>query len=405
MEIKDLLEKDKKKVQNLLFLKRLLSKIININNNDNKNSLMKNINYNDKKKKIRNPGIDLVRILAMYAIIIHHILVFPRIIYQYNQYKELFLIKISCFWHVSGFALISGYIGYKTNKYSNLLYLWICTSFYALNITYFFTKRLQFKDFFPVYYHKYWYFTKYFGMYLFLPLINKGIISLTNIELRIVDISLIMAFVVFKDIINPNEDIYLMNEGKSVIWFIIYYITGAYFRISKKEYNGIKIIFLIIICILIFYFSTFFCFYFSNYSLNNLKGYFKNEAIKRLKNLFSLRISSFPMILQSTSITLLLTHIKYNKYLAKIITFSGPLIFGVYLIHMHPTILYIITGKLFLKQPYNLSLFTVIKYVLIKGLQIFGICLFVDYLRHILFTFLRIRKICIFFENIVYKIF
>ena len=111
------------------------------------------------------------------------------------------------------------------------------------------------------------------------------------------------------------------------------------------------------------------------------------------------------MILQSISITLLLTHIKYNKYLAKIITFSGPLIFGVYLIHMHPTILYIITGKLFLKQPYNLSLCTVIKYVLNKGLQIFGICLFVDYLRYILFTFLRIRKLCIFFENIIYKIF
>ena len=218
---------------------------------------------------------------------------------------------------------------------------------------------------------------------------------MTKSELRIVDISLIMAFVVFKDMINPNEDIYLMNEGKSVIWFIIYYLTGAYMGIFKKEYNGIKKIFLILICILIFSFSTYICFYFS------LKG----EAINCLKNLFSLRISSFPMILQSISITLLLTHIKYNKYLAKIITFSGPLTFGVYLIHMHPIILNIITEKLYLKKPYNLSLCTVIKYVFIKGLQIFGICLIIDYLRHILFTFMRIRKLCIFFENIIYKVF
>ena len=42
MEIKDLLEKDKKKVQNLLFLKRLLSKITTINN-DNKNSFCANL--------------------------------------------------------------------------------------------------------------------------------------------------------------------------------------------------------------------------------------------------------------------------------------------------------------------------------------------------------------------------
>ena len=45
--------------------------------------------------------------------------------------------------------------------------------------------------------------------------------------------------------INPNEDTYLMNEGKSVIWFIIYYLTGAYLGISKKEYNGIKKTFLL----------------------------------------------------------------------------------------------------------------------------------------------------------------
>ena len=152
-------------------------------------------------------------------------------------------------------------------------------------------------------------------------------------------------------------------------------------------------------------FFNIYLFFFSNYSMNNSKGYYKIEAIKCLKNLFSLRISSFPMILQSISIASFLTHIKYNKYLAKIITFSGPLTFGIYLIHMNPIILKIITKKLYLKKPYNLSLCTVIKYVLIKGIQIFGICLIIDYLRHILFTFLRIRKICIFFVNIIYRIF
>jgi surface polysaccharide O-acyltransferase-like enzyme len=77
--------------------------------------VIKQANNNDKKRKVRDSGIDLIRILAMYAIIIHHILVFPNIIDKYSKYKELVLMKTSCFWHVSGFALISGYIGYKSN--------------------------------------------------------------------------------------------------------------------------------------------------------------------------------------------------------------------------------------------------------------------------------------------------
>jgi len=83
----------------------------------------KRIYNNINKVKIRNPGIDLVRILSMYAIIIHHILITTDIFKKYKQYKELKLMNMLTFWHVSSYALISGYVGYKTNKYSNLLYL------------------------------------------------------------------------------------------------------------------------------------------------------------------------------------------------------------------------------------------------------------------------------------------
>jgi len=386
--------------------------ITNINNYDNKISVIKQANNNDKKRKVRDSGIDLIRILAMYAIIIHHILVFPNIIDKYSKYKELVLMKTLCFWHVSGFALISGYIGYKSNKYSNLLYLWICALFYSVGITYFFqkykpitSKKLEYEDFLPVYFDKYWYFTKYFGMYLFLPVINKGIADLTKSELRFVVITLILVYIALKDIINPNTDIFLMSNGYSVIWLLIFYLTGAYFGKFKKEYNEIKKIILSIMCILVFYFSTFFCFYFSSYSHNNSEGIFKMKIMEYLKLLFVLRISSFPMILQSISITLLLTNMKYNKYLIKIIVFLGPLTFGVYLIHMHKIIIRIIIEKLYLTEPYNLSLWAVIKYVLLKGALIFGICLIVEYFRHILFIFLRIRKICIFIEIFIHKLF
>ena len=50
---------------------------------------------------------------------------------KYNRYKQLNLLNIICNWHVSSLAAISGLIGYKTFKYSNLLYLWFQTFFYS----------------------------------------------------------------------------------------------------------------------------------------------------------------------------------------------------------------------------------------------------------------------------------
>ena len=170
MEKNYLFEKEKKNSKKFFLLKRVLSlskmKYLYINNKSD---------INNNKIKFRNPGIDFVRILSMYAIIIHHILLYGNLYKKYNKYKELYLMNISCFWHVSSYALISGYIGYKTNKYSNLLYLWISVLFYSLGITYIFgkyniissTEKIHFEDYFPFYFNKYWYFTKYFGMYLF----------------------------------------------------------------------------------------------------------------------------------------------------------------------------------------------------------------------------------------------
>ena len=111
----------------------------------------------------------------------------------------------------------------------------------------------------------------------------------------------------------------------------------------------------------------------------------------------------FIIILQSISVLLFLTQIKYNKFLGKIISFIGPLTFGVYLIHEHSLIRVFFIRNLFAKDSYNLHLHSIIKLILLRALKIFAICACIDYLRHILFTFLRIRKICIFIEKIIFK--
>jgi len=141
----------------------------------NDNNKIDSIVNNTKKFKIRNAGIDFIRIASMYSIIVHHILVHGKVIIKFNKYRELDLMNIIGFWHVSSYALISGFIGYKSNKYSNLLYLLFWTIFYSTIITFYLNKfRPEFKtgnvnytNFFPVMFGPYWYFQKYFGMYIF----------------------------------------------------------------------------------------------------------------------------------------------------------------------------------------------------------------------------------------------
>ena len=366
-----------------------------------------------KTKKIRNPGIDLGRILSMYAIIIHHILAHGKAIGKYTQYaNELNAMNIIYHWHVSAFIFISGYVGYKTCKYSNLLYLWLCTSFYLAGINIYFNKfkpniykkEITYQSFFPVLNFKYWYFTVYFAMYLFLPVINKGIENLSKYQLRLVVISLILVYIILKDYINPRFDIFQSEVYQSVIWFLIYFITGAHFGKFKQDINWIKKIIYCSLYIFIYYYSTYLCINLPNYQIQNVQS-IKGKFIIFLKSIFTVRINSFTMILQSASIILFLTTINYNKYIAKVITFIGPLTYGIYLIHDNIIIREKFMQYAFQNYSSNLPLNSIKKIIYLKALKIFVACAIIEYLRNLLFRILFIRKICILFEKLIFIIF
>ena len=410
MKKRDLLKKKKlfkyfSSIKNLLHKKKQSDKLIV--DNDKIDSIGNNV----KKVKARNAGVDMVRITSMYFISIHHILGHGRAISKYRKYRELVLMNIISFFHVCTYALISGYIGYKSNKYSNLLYLWFWTLFYDLGIAFYLNKfrpelktgKVNYTNFYPVTFGYYWYFTKYFGMYLFLPIVNKGIAYMTKSELRNTFMSLIFIYIVVRDLLNPRGDPYKMGSGYTSIWFLICFITGAYFGKFKPKYHGFKKFIFCILYLNTYYYSTYFCYKISFYPMQNVSGYYKIKIMTYLKRIFVRRISSVPMILQSISVLSFLTQIKYNKYLAKIITFVGPLTFGVYLIHDNPLIRTRIIRYLFSKDSKNLPLHTVIKLILLRALKILSMCTCIDYLRHLLFTLLRIRKICIFIEKLIYK--
>ena len=96
--------------------------------------------------------------------------------------------------------------------------------------------------------------------------------------------------------------------------------------------------------------------------------------------------------------------LKYNEYLSKLITFFGPLIFGVYLIHINVNVTNIYLRKILIKESDNLTVSEVLEMLIFKCIKFFLECIIIEYLRHFLFNLLKIRKICIYIEKIAFKI-
>ena len=122
----------------------------------------------------------------MNSIIIYHFLYHGGLLNaKYNTFSKYNIAwSLFCFnqWHVDAFGLISGIVGYKKFRYSNLIYLWFCVFFYSVSISSIYkflypktiTNEYFIKTFFPVITNQYWYFTSYFSAYLFFPILTKS---------------------------------------------------------------------------------------------------------------------------------------------------------------------------------------------------------------------------------------
>ena len=377
----------------------------------NKDNINK-INNKQKITKKRNAAIDFLRIITMIGIIYTHILHQGKGFYKYNRYKyklKSFLTYIFC--HSNVYALISGIIGYKSSKYSNLLYIWLCVVFYCVSIRYYylkfkkgaFVKGELYIDYYPIIYMRYWYCTSYFGMFIFLPAINKGIQYLSKSEFKLLVMNIFGIFVFWQTYINSKIDAFKFNEGQSTIWLLCLYIIGAYIGKFNKVYTGKK---RYIFSFIYFFIFLILCSLFNQFRDYKISGFSENYKIK-LRN-FIVRLMSRKLnhVIRTTLaifITLSFLQLKYEKYLSKFITFCGPLTFGVYLIHFNSNVKHNYLRKILNQESYNLTFNEVIKIIFLKSLKLFIECIVIDYLRNSLFTILKIRNICLYIEKIAFK--
>jgi surface polysaccharide O-acyltransferase-like enzyme len=345
-------------------------------------SLTKIIKFKEKKKfEIkRNYGIDLLRIFSMINIIILHINIYQDLLklkINNKKFKPLWRLEAMSYFAVDCFGLISGIVGYKKYKFSNLIYIWINTFFYSsfFSLYLYYINRMNFKDmilsFFPLLISQSWYINAYFSLYL----------------LIIFYILFFSFYYIIGFILNAkNKDFIFLKDGYSTHWLIILYIIGGYlgkYIIINKNYKNFKYF---IICLLIYIFSAFITSE-SFFFLNNTRFYNKNILYNYL---------SPTIISEALSLILMFSKLPINKFAIKIISFFTPFTLNITLLHSRLFQERIITFNWLIKLKSN-------KYIFIVIYQ-YGIILYIflgliDYLRSIFFKILKIKQFCLFIED------
>ena len=359
------------------------------------------INIIEKKPK-RNYGIDLLKIIAMINVINLHVNHFSGLLKldpKDIKFRKIYLLQIFSYWPVDAFGLISGLIGFKKYKFSNLIYLWFEYFYYSIFFSlYLYIKsnmelKHLFLSCFPLGINRHWYVNAYFFMYLLLPFITNSA-SLLNIKKYTKLIAFIFFmysfYYIFIKYIAGQTNYNFALQGYSTIWIIQLYIAGSYIGrfFMNKPFLPKTILFVIYIC------SSFFAYGFMFY----------NYKKTRLVSSLFVDYLSPTTIIQSLSLLLLFSDFDINnKYLIKVLLFLNPLNFNVTLIHMR---IFSFQTPI-MKKFFNYIRILGPKYLFFKiyGISsiIYFLCSFFDYFRHILFKLLKIRSLSIYIGKFLFE--
>ncbi|MBO4594624.1 MAG: acyltransferase [Clostridia bacterium] len=339
------------------------------------------------EKRERNYGIDLLRIVSMFFICVHHTLIHGGLLSAAPQsvnYYCAWLIDAAVICAVNCYALISGFVGADSKfKVSNIVYLWLQVVFYSVIIaavfmvvqpeTYGLATLIQ--SFFPVTVSlSYWYFKAYFGMFFLIPIMNFVI---TNMPRRALKWTLVLFLTAVITVSLFADDVFGLRGGYIVWWLAILYLVGGY----VKKYDPLKnaktgwLIFTAIVSVLI-------------------SWAYKLVAEKIGLNAYSDRLLSYvsPTVFAVALILLtVFSGIKFDRK-PRLIAFFAPLSFGVYLIHDNIAVRNaLISGRFvsFAEQSFALMILCVLG----MAFGIYVVCSLIDYLRLMLFKAFKLKSL------------
>lgn len=346
----------------------------------------------------RDYGIDLLRIISMLMVPIVHVIgqggILGTAVPFSIQYESAWMLMSFVLVAVNCFILITGYVYYgKETKYYRLATLWIEVLFYSIIILllFYFMFPTEFgfedvwKNIIPTFYTKgqfsrYWFFTAYVGMFLISPFVNIALKHFDKKQDLAAFLSLFIIFSLLPTILNQDMA-FNLNEGYSVLWFIVLYYTGGLlnkYDIFKKLKSN-KWLLIYILCSLISWSIR--------YILESL------GLIETGFGLYSFNCYLSPLyFIGGIALFCVFKNIKITKsFSISMIKFFAPVCFGVYLIHDN-----MLVDSYFLAKKFeflaNMDPISMIIGIILIGVGIFVACSLIDWIRELLFRKLKVKS-------------
>lgn len=341
-------------------------------------------------------GIELFRVISMLMIVVLHINLKGGLMGCFGtvdeKYTTLWFGECACFCCVDCFALISGYVmvGRKL-KAERVLGLWLqvfsISAIVATIFLLFFSEGIELTKitdgYLPLTKSQYWYFTAYFGMLFFTPLLNGAAEKLDRKAYKKLIVIILFLFTILPVIL--RKDLFRHSNGMSSFWLCIMYLVGAYFGkygIDTKKYSKIKSAIYALIC------ATAITAWIVIHSYN------VGVETGKVEGQWDYLYYTNPIVVaQAIFMLMFFAQLKFNNNkVKKVIAFLGANSFSVYLIHVQPLIFDIVfVGKFKWLQDFNFIIMAVL--VVLCAIGVYLVCIILENIRLFIFKILKINEL------------
>lgn len=334
----------------------------------------------------RSLNFELLRIVAMFMVVMLHVNLFGGVLAGYNSQENPYSFLIShfveslCIISVNLYVMISGYflsVSIHPFKVKKLLHITLITVFWSWFIggmaCIFLEANINdfiFNGIFPILSGRYWFVTTYVLMYFLSHYYNKALQVLTKREHFLLILFLGLFF-----ILTPILwDSVGMKSGYSLYWFSYLYIVASFIRRYNIFFsiNRLLIMWLIVLLLQVIIVYLLDRFYIDPSILLNYNSVFT----------FISTLCCF-LLFKSFNIT------KGRMF----IQFFSPLILGIYLIHINPATMSWIYKDMFpIKEFADDSKLTMLFSLIGFTILIFIMSAFCEFLRIRIFVLLGIEN-------------
>lgn len=339
----------------------------------------------------RNYGIDFLRLVSMYMVVILHVLGHGGILSATTGCKHhlAWFLETAAYCAVDCYAIISGFVSYKADekpyKYAKYLGFWVQVLTYHFGITLLaflidpasIGARALVRAFFPVTTGAYWYVGAYTGLFFLIPWLNKLMRSLDAKDATRLISLVFIVFVVYPTFSGYFGDCFKLGNGYSFVWITILYLIGAWMKKCDlpKRIKSSRLLLGSAVCIVLSWFASEFL------SVQIFVSY-----------------TSFTIVFVAISLVSVFSKLQISSGLSKVIAFFAPAAFGVYLIHDQSLVSMRFMSSAFIwVTDHPAYLLPVL--VILSAFCVFAICLLIEKARLVLFKLLHIDQLIHFVEK------